>query len=101
MTDIVCKACGYQKRTQEITTDKVVRYKSGKRKGEIKEVLEEKKTIYEDDPDFIHLFMEKDVDRVVYNCGDVFWPEKAEVTLLACPKCGTVIVEEFAGRSLG
>lgn len=92
-----CPSCKYENRTKSMKTDKVIRYKSGKRKGEIKEVKEEWKTIYEHDPEFIELFFRKEVDDLVYRDDSVSWYsndlERAE--LYACPMCGTVIVKDI------
>jgi len=80
-----CYGCGYEKRECTQQVEKVVKYKSGKRKGEIKgsEWLEI-------DPDkekeeFNEVIMEKDFDFEIK--GE--WL-RSIVKLFACPKCGTV-----------
>ena len=90
-----CPSCKYENRRQVIHTEEVIRFKSGKRKGEIKEVKPKVITVYEDDPDFIKLRMQKDVDQFVYDAGGDFDVFMQEADLLACPKCGTVIVEQI------
>lgn len=85
-----CPSCKYENRYHYITTDRVVRYKSGKRKGEIKEVVKHRIELYENDPEFILLHTDQN-DSFYYN--EEFGHEHA--TLYACPKCGTVIVEEL------
>lgn len=74
--------------------DEIHRYKSGKRKGEIKEIKPKMHWFYRDDPHFIELTSEKDVDRLVYEDDtEPYWYNKKEAELYACPKCGTVIVK--------
>ena len=87
-----CAACGYQKRTQEIPVEKLIRYKSGKNKGQIKEIKKDIETIYPNDPDWIELEFKKDVDQIGYK-GRVWDFEEAD--LYACPKCGTVRISKF------
>jgi len=78
----VCNACGYIKIRESKTVDEVARYKSGKRKGEIKEVGKTKIEFSEGDLDFhklpVYIPMPPDMGGM------------RTFDLLICPMCGTV-----------
>ena len=96
-----CHACGYEKGKREtVTVEEVVRYKSGKRKGEIK-ATEVREIEIAPGPGFVRL------EAWVRVCRDeieeVQWGKRhfasyyerrdwvsPDFTLYACPKCGTV-----------
>lgn len=86
-----CTACGYEKRTQDLVTDVVERYRSGKRKGEIKSVEKRTVTIYESDPDWIEITL-NGVEQFQRPCdaGGYGLGTKKDAELYACPCCGTV-----------
>ena len=91
-----CPSCKYEKRTFSEFIEEPVYYKSGKRKGEIKEIVKEEVVFFENDPDFIELYMKKDVDELVYDDPQYNWfREIKTATLIACPCCGTVFVKEL------
>lgn len=90
-----CPSCKYEQRTFTEMQDEVIRFKSGKRKGEIKEVNRVRKIYFEEDPDFIRLFFKKDVDSLVYGEKDDYFQDEKDADLYACPMCGTVIVEDI------
>lgn len=87
-----CYACGYEKRYKLITTTEVVRFKSGKRKGEIKEVKEHSFDLYQDDPEFIEIVIAE--EKVSIDKKRAGWKNYEIVGLYACPKCGTVRIGE-------
>lgn len=93
-----CPTCGYQKRNDRYVVEEPIRFKSGKRKGEIKET--QKRTIEPDKhlPNFHRLFFEKDVDRIMVDQTEYSTPfisAYVEADLVACPECGTVIVSNI------
>lgn len=87
-----CAACGYERLTKEKTVDKVIYYKSGKRKGEIKEVISETISLEVGHSDFIKLEFKKEVDEIGYHTSD-WYGYFEDVKLYACPECGTIKIE--------
>ena len=86
-----CYACGYEKRSKFVETAKVLRYKRGKRKGEIREVQEKTIDVFEDDPDFVKIYIAHgDISAYLMD----FWPSYKEISLYACPNCGTLKINE-------
>lgn len=87
-----CYACGYEKRQKFVNIAEVKRFKSGKRKGEIKEIIEDTIDVFADDPDFIELFVANgSIDFQVK--GTPSWWDKSEynnIQVYACPMCGTL-----------
>ena len=82
-----CGACGYEKKVDIRELAEVVRHKSGKKKGQIREVLEYTVDLYKDDPEFIMIELQ-------HATFVVAGQSRREVdTLYVCPKCGTVRVE--------
>lgn len=86
-----CPSCKYENRYHLIYVDDVIRYKSGKNKGEIKEVKKKYIEFNKDDPEFVQLNTDQ---------GDCFFFHsssfsKENASLYACPMCGTVIVQEI------
>jgi len=91
---VKCGACGYEYRVETKNVDKVIYYKSGKRKGDVKEVTTETiefKIGYEP---FIQLTTEKDVDPVGYYEPEHYKQYFKQVDLYACPECGTVRMDK-------
>ena len=108
--EMKCPACGYEvDETKTVKTSVTTRYKSGKRKGEIKSI--EDKEIYLDKGK--PLFREikvvhekiKDFELEVEECNYVeeyvgeqgyrwSYKEKSKCSLYACPKCSCVIMKE-------
>ncbi len=87
-----CAACGYQYKQKTKIVDKVIRFKSGPRKGEIKNITDEEITLSLGDTPFHRLYFQKDVDRLVYD--DKEWAfDVQEPALYACPECGTIRME--------
>lgn len=85
-----CAACGYNYRKETVFTDEVIRYQSGKRKGEIRHV-QQKEIVFEiGGKPFIKLHFEKDVDKLVAKHPSYANWDDRPVDLLACPKCSTV-----------
>ena len=90
-----CAACGYEKRDEEYTVDEVIRFKAGKRKGEVKEV---KKKVIEPDKDkkeFEEIEIEKQFE-FVRRTQDINWNGASSVSpvrLFMCPECGTIRAE--------
>ena len=82
-----CAACGYERIVKGVFTPDVIYYKSGKRKGEVKEIKSKEIILEVGTEDFKKLYFKKDVDTLVYK--EDLWSE-SEVILFACPECGTV-----------
>ena len=85
-----CYACGYEKKPDEIVTKEIL-YKTGKKKGQVREVTKETTTY----PNFIEVhvrgrddFSTKNTDRWSIN-------EDLRAGLYACPKCGTIRLESW------
>jgi hypothetical protein len=88
-----CYACGYEKQVMMINDNKIIRFKSGPRKGQIKETIENRRDFFEDTPKFIEINIGKgDIDftQVVVNDGDMWPSENESATIYACPECGTL-----------
>lgn len=85
-----CPCCKYEKRDEQYTVDKVIRYKSGKRKGEIKAVEQDTIEPDKDKADFARIEFRKDVDELGVKeygfCRDDF----TEIRLWMCPECGVL-----------
>lgn len=82
-----CPACRYQYIHKSEYVDEIIKYKKGKKKGQIKTV-ERKEIVFEvGHSPFVELRFRKDVDDLVY--GD----EKA--ILIACPECGTIKIKNI------
>mgnify|MGYP000377173326 CR=1 FL=1 len=86
-----CHACGYEKRVMWITDNKFTRYKSGKNKGDVKDISEGRRDIFEDDPEF---------KEITIGEGAMDFKEKKDgfmkyeyVTVYACPNCGTLKID--------
>lgn len=91
-----CAACGYQKRYQMVNWEEVIRYKSGKRKGEIKDINEHAKDIFEDDPDFVPLMIGNDAMEFTISNSSLtyrYGSHNKPITVYACPRCGTLKVD--------
>ncbi len=90
-----CAACGYEKRNEQYTADKVTRFKRGKREGEIKKV---ETVVIEPDrnkEDFIRIYPVGQ-DQDFYVRGDSYYGDSfSSRTLYACPECGTVRMEHY------
>jgi len=88
-----CSACGYEYVYKVKKVDDVVYYKSGKRKGEIKEVNRKELDISIGHSPFMELYFEKNVDTLVtknISAEDYSWNPFIKVELLMCPDCGTI-----------
>jgi len=85
-----CTACGYEKRCMMIDDNQIIRYKSGPRKGEIKETSEGRRDLFENDPEF---------KEIQIGSGDVDFKQNTGfmkneyVTVYACPNCGTLKID--------
>lgn len=84
-----CKACGYLYHKEVREVDVVIRYQSGKRKGEIKEVTKGEEVFEIGHSPFITLTFEKEVDRLGVKYDD-YYKSFVDKTLYVCPECGTV-----------
>jgi len=91
-----CYACGYEKRQKFVNVAEVKRFKSGKRKGEIKEVKEDRIDVFEKDPKFIEVLVAKGSVETHIRDKAPFWGSDGyeEVTIYACPQCGTLKIDE-------
>lgn len=87
-----CAACGYEYIRQTQTVDDVIRYKSGKRKGDIKTIDTKEIEFKVGHSQFIRLFFKKDVDELGFDDGE-YWDNFRQRDLYACPECGTVRIE--------
>lgn len=87
-----CAACGYEHREESQWVDKVLRYKSGKRKGEVKSIEKEKVTFTVGYAPFINLSF-KGVEKLQKPL-DQHWLGYDDVDLYACPECGTIKIEQ-------
>lgn len=85
-----CPACKYENRYEAIWVDDIIRYKSGKRKGEIKETKKKLIEFHKSDPNFITVKTRQN-DEFYYHEE---WDDVSCV-LKACPKCGTIFVDEL------
>ena len=90
-----CPACGYTHETKTVTVDDVIRYKSGKRKGEIKEVT--RKTIT------LEIGYEPFEEVIISHCqvthykeGDSYFRDKdrEEISFNVCPECGCMFLKK-------
>ena len=86
-----CTACGYEKRSMWIDDNKISRYKSGKKKGQIKSTDGTRRDIFADDPEF---------KEVQIGNGSVLdfttkggYMSEQYVTVYACPNCGTLKID--------
>lgn len=86
-----CAACGHEKRKDSYLVDKVKYYKSGKRKGEVKNITREYLYPDKDIEDFVPISLSEDLRFYSTPIDD----EREEVFLCACPKCGTVKVDKI------
>lgn len=79
-----CPSCGYTHSQKSVWVDKVVRFQSGKRKGEIKAVDKEEVTLTVGHAPFkaTCLVVNITCDRVT------------KVRVLICPECKTMIYDE-------
>jgi len=82
-----CAACGYEYRTVDRLVDKVDRFKSGKNKGEIKNIGSEWIELKIGDGPFIQLYS-KLPDLYCNRHG-----YEEYVVMYACPKCHTIRME--------
>ncbi len=87
-----CPSCKYENRYRSKVVDDVVRYKSGKNKGEIKEVNKKTIEFYKDDPEFIEISTDQK-DEFKADLDNYF--SGVCVSLYACPMCGTVILKDI------
>lgn len=90
-----CYACGYEKREKYVNVAEVKRFKSGKRKGEIKEVIEDRIDVFADDPEFIELFLANDTFHFQVRGTSSWWDNDysgnyKNIKVYACPECGTL-----------
>jgi len=83
-------ACGYLYKREEKHVDEVIRYKSGKHKGEVKSIGEKIIEFEVGDEPFIRLKPKYEHSGYVYYDKYIYQREQIEVDLVACPKCGTV-----------
>ncbi|MAR66899.1 MAG: hypothetical protein CL833_06555 [Crocinitomicaceae bacterium] len=92
-----CPACGYTHETKTEMVDDVIRYKSGKRKGEIKEVKTKTITL-----EIGHEPFEK---VTISNCQvvhrkeaeyDFCWDkeDREEISFNVCPECGCMFLKK-------
>lgn len=93
-----CTACGYEKRHKVMKTVNVKRYKSGPRKGQIKEIEEEVVDIFANDPEFVEILVAKgsvnthiENKYMTYSCSQDY----EEVSIYACPMCGTLRINTY------
>lgn len=83
-----CTACGYEKRTSTHLTADVVRYKSGKKKGEIKNITERFTEPDKDKPAFKQITSEHGGYFELQDGYNTFY-----VRIYMCPECQTLRVE--------
>ena len=86
-----CAACGYEYAPKKLKVDKAIRFKSGPKKGQVKEVTEEIIDISIGDEEFkeLSVSLSEPKDRYPdYSSRSPLYEE----TLYACPKCGTLRV---------
>jgi len=90
-----CPACGYTHETKTEMVGDVIRYKSGKRKGEIKEVKTKTITLEIGHEPFEAVTISH--CRVVHHreaeygfCGD---KDREEISFNACPECGCMFID--------
>jgi len=89
-----CPACGYTDETKTETVDDVIRYKSGKRKGEIKEVKTKEITL--------KIGHESFQEFCISHCKVRRWGkpdtwghslnESDELSFNVCPECGCMFI---------
>lgn len=98
-----CYVCHYVFYRYEYEYDKPVYYKSGYRKGEFKEIQKQKQTqIHGDHGPFVHLYYEKEVDRLMFVKPNAdpdeessLYEDYAEARFKACPNCGSVYLRNL------
>jgi DNA-directed RNA polymerase subunit M/transcription elongation factor TFIIS len=81
-----CYACGYEKSSFYQDVEKVIKYQSGKRKGEIKGTETIRIEPDKDKEDFKIIEIEKGFDFVKLSN----YNEQDKVRIFACPICGTL-----------
>jgi NMD protein affecting ribosome stability and mRNA decay len=85
-----CFACGYEKRNCGKWIDEAILYKTGKKKGQVKEVV---KIFYDPDehrPKFLRLYIQGNLETNVENDPFTTYRTERPVDLYVCPECGTV-----------
>lgn len=91
-----CSACGYTHETKTKMVDDVIRYKSGKRKGEIKEVKTKTITLEIGHEPFeavtiSHCQVVQHGDAVL---GLSCWnKDREEISFNVCPECGCMFID--------
>lgn len=93
-----CAACGYEKRVHSEVVNEAILYRSGKKKGQVKEVQQRRISLGEEDPDFRHIRIqntEGDLDRIEAENPDSVWGRWEPVDIYACPRCGTLKIPEY------
>lgn len=98
MNENKCYACGYVKKSMYVDDNKIIRYKSGPRKGEVKEIIETRRDIFENDPSFKEINIGKgelDFTATREDNSDysLLCKEHDYVTVYACPNCGTLKIK--------
>lgn len=91
-----CYACGYEKFQKFVNVAEVKRFKNGKRKGEIKEVKEDRVDVFKDDPEFVEVLVAKGSVETHIRDNSFGWGSDGyeQVTIYACPQCGTLKINE-------
>ena len=92
-----CYACGYEKRYKIVKVAEVKRFKSGPRKGQIKDVKEDNVNVFGDDPQFVKVLVAKGSIGAHIEDSNSFWGGDdgyKRVAIYACPMCGTLKIDE-------
>lgn len=87
-----CAACGYEHKADEYE-DQEIRYKTGKKKGQLKE---KRRVLAKTYKKFIEVNV---MDRLQFTVSDKHrgWgdPDYYEVSVVACPECGTLKLDSW------
>ena len=81
-----CAACGYIYKEKSQIVDDVVLYKTGKKKGQVKEIKTKKIKLVIGHSKFLEVYFSKGIENLKYE-KEYF---SYEPDLFACPECGTL-----------
>ena len=102
-----CAACGFEEKSHVVKYDEAVLFKSGRRKGELREIRHVEYDVFENEPKFKQVFVGKQIEALCWNSDSTIRGERQlfvahndgyntnyeAVALYVCPECGTVRAE--------
>jgi len=88
-----CAACGYEKRSKTYEIEKVTRFKSGKRKGEVKSVESDMIEPDGHKDNFIEVLPLGTDQNFIRMDRNIYGYEGKIAHIYACPSCGTLKIK--------